>query len=89
MAIGHQSPAASLPSFRMKQVNTTTWGAGGNSVTITDDYVFGNSSVFAYVTGTTPAAGTWAISVANGGGSFTITSSSPESSTLPIAYIIL
>lgn len=89
MAIGHQSPGFSLPSFRMKQVNQTTWGTTGTSVTIDDDYVFENSVVLAQAYGTTAPSGTWAIDVASGGGSFTITSSASESGTLTIQYIVL
>ena len=87
MAINHQSPGYSLPSFRMKQLNTTTWGTGGNTCTITDTYVFANSTVILTVTGSTPAKGNWSITVSEG--SFVITSSDAESSTLPITYIVL
>jgi len=87
MAINHQSPGFSLPSFRMKQVNTTTWGSGGNTKTITDTYIFANSKVDVWVTGATPANGNWAYAVTEG--QVVITSSDAESSTLPIAYIVL
>lgn len=87
MSAPHQSPGYSLPSFRQKQLNTTTWGSGGNSVTISDPYIFANSAVFAYVTGSTPAAGNWSYAVTEG--QVVITSTDAESSTLPIAYIVL
>jgi len=87
MSTGHQSPQSSLPPFAFKEVNTTTWGSGGNTVTITDAYVHPNSFIVLQVTGSTPQAGEWAVSVSQG--SFTITSSDAESSTLPISYIVL
>lgn len=83
----HQSPGSSLPPFAAKQVNTGTWGANSNTCLITDAEIHPNSVVIAYVTGTTAAAGNWAYTVAQG--SVTITSSDSESSTLPIAYIVL
>ncbi len=87
MATGSQSPQSSLPPLSNKTVNTTTWGAGGNSKTITDEYIHPNSVVLVYVTGVTAAAGAWAYTVSQG--SVLITSSSSESSSLPIAYIVL
>lgn len=84
--VGHQSPQSSLPPLSQKQVNTFTWGTGGNTVTITDPYVHLNSQVDCWVTGTVPQAGQWAITVANG--SFTLTSSDSESTTLPVSYIV-
>ena len=84
--VGHQSPQSSLPPLSQKQINTFLWGNGGNSVTITDPYVRTNSQVDWWVTGTVPMAGQWAIQVNNG--SFTLTSSDSESSTLPVSYII-
>ncbi len=87
MAIGHQSPQSSLPPLAQKDVNTTVWGAGGSTCTITDEYVHPNSVVHVYVTGATPPADLWAIAVSEG--SFTITSGTSESSTLAIAYIVL
>lgn len=87
MAQPHQSPGYSLPSFRQKQLNTLTWGSGGNSLTIADPYIFANSSVYAYVTGSSAqAAGRWSYTVTEG--QCVITSSDAESSTLPIAYIV-
>lgn len=83
----HQSPAFSLPSFRMKQIPGGTWGAGGNTLTITDSYIFPNSVVLAYVTGSTPAAGNWSFAVTKG--QCVITSTNAESSTLPVSYIVL
>ena len=88
MALNHQSPGYAFPSFRQKQVNTTTWGTGGNTLTITDTYLLGSPIMIVQVKGSTPAAGNWAYdySVA---GKVTITSSQVESSTLSLQYIIL
>ena len=86
MSVGHQSPQSSLPPLSQKQINTLTWGAGGNSVTITDPYIHANSQVDAWVTGATAQAGQWAYAVTNG--QCVITSSSSESSTLPVSYIV-
>lgn len=83
----HQSPQSSLPPLSLKTVNTGTWGANSNTCLITDAYIHPNSVVIAFVTGTTAAAGRWSYSVAQG--SVTITSSDSESSTLPLAYIVL
>lgn len=87
MAYGHQSPGFTLPSFRMKQVNSTTWGSTANSLTIADEYIHANSVVIAFVTGSTPAAGRWSYTVT--AGQVVITSSDAESSTLPVSYIVL
>jgi hypothetical protein len=87
MAINHQSPGYSLPSFRMKQLNTTTWGSNSNTLTVTDTYIFPNSVVIAFPTGTVPAAGNWSYAVTQG--QVVITSSDSESSTLAITYIVL
>lgn len=84
--VGHQSPQSSLPPLSQKTINTFTWGTGGNSVTITDPYVHPNSQVDWWVTGTVPPAGQWAVVVNQG--SFTLTSSDSESSTLPVSYIV-
>lgn len=86
MSIGHQSPQSSLPPLSQKQVNTTTWGAGGNTLTISDPYIRANSQVDAWVTGTVPQAGQWAYNVT--AGQCVITSSDSESSTLPVAYLV-
>lgn len=83
---GHQSPQSSLPPLSGKQINTGTWGAGGNTLTILDEYIHANSQVDAWVTGTIPAAGQWAFTVTNG--SCVVTSSDSESSTLPISYVV-
>lgn len=83
---GHQSPQSSLPPLSQKTVNTGTWGSGGNTCTITDPYIRANSQVDAWVTGSVPQAGQWAYAVTNG--QCVITSSSSESSTLPIAYVV-
>ena len=87
MSVGHQSPQSSLPPLHLKTVNTTTWGAGGTTVTITDEYCHPNSQPDCWVTGSNPQAGNWAYTVNEG--NFVITSSSSESSTLPISYVIL
>ena len=87
MSQPHFSPGYSLPSFRNKQLNTTTWGAGGNTCTISDPYIFANSLVDAYVTGATPAKGNWAFTVTEG--QVVITSTDSENSALPITYIVL
>jgi hypothetical protein len=83
---GHQSPQSSLPPLSMKQINTGTWGAGGNTLTIQDEYIHTNSQVDVWVTGATPAAGQWAYTITQG--QCVITSGSSESSSLPIAYVI-
>ncbi len=87
MATGKQSPQSSLPPLALKGLNTTTWGAGGNTATITDAYIHPNSAILITVTGTTPAAGTWSQTVTQG--QVVITSTDAESSTLPISYIVL
>lgn len=87
MATGSYSPQRQLPPLMYKTVNTTTWGSTANTCTITDEYIQPNSTVIVQVTGTTPAAGRWSYTVTSG--SVAITSSDAESSTLPIAYIVL
>lgn len=88
MATGSQSPQSSLPPLAAKTVNTTTWGTGGNTCTITDAYIHSNSAVLIWVTGTTPAAGTnWTQTITQG--QVVLTSTDAESSTLAIAYIVL
>lgn len=84
---GHQSPQSSLPPLSAKVINTGTWGSVPNTCVITDEYIHPNSYVLAWVTGTTPAAGRWSITMSQG--SATITSSDAESSTLPVSYIVL
>lgn len=86
MSIGHQSPQSSLPPLSQKQINTTTWGSGGNTMTITDPYIVSNSQVDAWVTGSIPQSGQWAYAVTNG--QCVITSSDSENSTLPVSYVI-
>ena len=86
MAQPHQSPQSTLPPLKYKQINTLVWGAGGTSVTITDPYISINSQVDAWVTGTTPAAGQWSYVVS--AGQVIIYSSSSESSTLPVSYLV-
>lgn len=88
MSTNHQSPASSLPPFSQKVINTTTWGTGGNTCTISDEYINSNSVVIAYVTGSTPANGTnWSYTVTQD--QVVITSTDAENSALPISYIIL
>ena len=87
MAVNHQSPQSTSPALTYKQLNTTTWGATPNTCTISDAYIKANSQLVIYVTGTTPQAGRWSYTVAQG--SVVITSSDAESSTLPISYIVL
>lgn len=87
MSTSHQSPQSSLPPLSQKVLNTTTWGATANTCTITDPYIHANSTVVAYVTGTTPSAGFWSYTVTQG--QVAITSSDAESSTLPITYIVI
>lgn len=88
MSTGHQSPQSSLPPLSQKQVNTTTWGSGGNTCTITDEYIHANSAVLIWVTGTQTAAGTnWSQTITQG--QVVITSTDGESSSLPISYIVL
>lgn len=86
MATGHQSPQSTLPPLALKTINTLTWGAGGNTLTITDPYIHTNSQVDLWVTGTVPQAGQWAQVVTQG--QVVVTSSSSESSTLPVSYIV-
>ncbi len=84
---GHQSPQSSLPPFSSRINNTGTWGGGGNTLTILDEYIHPNSQVEVWVTGTSQqAAGNWSFTVTQG--SCVITSSNSESSTLPITYYI-
>lgn len=85
---GHQSPQSSLPPLSQKVINTGTWGANSNTCAITDAYIHPNSLVIVYATsaGATPA-GRWSVTVTQGVA--TVTSSDSESSTLPIAYVVL
>ncbi len=85
---GHQSPQSSLPPLSAKQINTGTWGANSNTCVITDEYITTNSLVIVYPTSASATpAGRWSITTAVG--SVTVTSSDAESSTLPIAYVVL
>lgn len=72
---------------RYKNPATVTWGSTPNTCVITDPKIRTNAAVLIWVTGTTPAAGRWALTA--GSGSLTITSSDAESSTLTLAYVIL
>lgn len=83
----NQTPQSSIPALSQKEINTGTWGANSVTCLITDANIRANSTVIAYVTGTTAPAGRWAYTVANG--TCTITSSDAESSTLAMAYIVL
>lgn len=85
---GHQSPQSSLPPLKVKQLNTTTWGAGGNTCTIKDSYISPNSFIDCYVTGSSlQQAGQWSFTVT--AGQVVITSSSSENSALPLTYIVI
>ena len=75
-----------IPTFREKTITTTTWGAGGATSTITDPQITLNSQVEIWVTGSTPQAGQWSYTYSVG--SLLLTSSSSESSTLPLSYYI-
>lgn len=87
MSTGHQSPQSSLPPLSQKTINTTTWGAGGTTTTITDEYIHPNSQVSVWVTGSTPANGTsWAYAVTEG--QVVITSTDAENSGLTISYVV-
>ena len=86
MATGHLSVQASQPALKEKQINTTTWGAGGTTSTITDSYISANSQVDLWVTGSTPQTGNWALAITPG--QCVITSSASESPTLAISYLI-
>lgn len=85
-SFAHQSPQSSLPPLSQKTVNTGTWGAGANTLTITDEYIHPNSQLDIWVTGSTPQTGQWAFAITEG--QCVITSSSSEQSSLPIAYVI-
>lgn len=61
---------------------TTTWGSTGNTKTISDATVTA-TSIVVFMTATSPA-GLW--SVVCGSGTFTITSSDSESSSLAFTY---
>lgn len=82
----HQSVQSSLPPMSQKQANTFVWGTGGTTVTILDPYIRTNSQFDFWITGTVPQAGQWALNVTNG--QVIITSSSSESATLPVSYVI-
>lgn len=75
------------PALRYKIITTGTWGTGGNTLTITSDKISTNTDLRIWVTGTTAAAGRWAITCNQGNA--VITSSSSENSSLPIAYYAL
>lgn len=64
-----------------------TWGAGGNTSTVTDANATTTCSIIFNVTGTTQAIGRW--SVVRAAGSFVIHSSDPENSALTFSYKIL
>lgn len=84
---GHQSPQSSLPPFSQKQINTGTWGSVANTCLITDEYIHPNSMVLVQVTGTTPSAGNWSFTIAQG--TCTITSTDAENSALTMSYIVI
>lgn len=77
-----------LPAAQYKTLTTLTWGATPNSCTITNPQITTNSRVDVWVTGSSAqAAGNWSFTPTQG--QLVITSSNAESSTLPLAYIIL
>jgi len=80
------SLANDIPGMRYKKIATTTWGAGGATTTITDGNISPNSQIEIWVTGSTPQAGNWSYTYNEG--NVVITSSSSESSTLPLSYYI-
>lgn len=82
----HQSPFEVTPGLSVKQLNTGTWGSGGNTCVITDSKIHPNSDVVVKVTGVTPSAGNWAYVTAQG--SLTITSTDAENSALPMSYVV-
>ena len=82
----HKSPFGLNPALSQKQVNTGTWGGGGNTCVITDSEIHLNSDFRPWVTGTTPSSGNWSWTCAEG--SVTITSSDSENSGLTISYLI-
>lgn len=82
----HQSPYELTPVLSQKQLNTGSWGTGGNTCVITDGKIHLNSQVHVQVTGTVPASGLWAYTI--GEGVLTITSSDAENSNLPMSYIV-
>lgn len=82
----HQSPFELSPALSQKQLNTGTWGGGGNTCLITDGKIKLNSQVLVQVTGTTPPAGHWSYVIGNG--NVTITSSNSENSALPLSYVV-
>ena len=76
-----------MPAFALKTINTGTWGAGGNTLTITDEYIHPNSQIEVWVTGTSAQqAGNWSYTITEG--QCVLTSSASEASTLPISYYI-
>lgn len=86
ISANHESPYELTPMFSQKQINTGTWGTGGNTCLITDNKIHPNSQVEVWVTGVTPAAGQWAYIIAQG--TVTITSSNSENAALPVSYLV-
>lgn len=82
----HQSPYELTPGLSLKQINTGTWGGGGNTCVITDGKIHLNSQVVVQVTGTVAAAGQWAYAITQG--HLTITSSDSESTGLTLSYVV-
>lgn len=83
----HYTVQKQFPPNTYRQINTGTWGDGGNTCVITDPGIKPNSDVVVWVTGTVPAAGTsWAKTIA--AGTCTLTSTDAESSTLPVSYYV-
>lgn len=82
----HEAPYELTPALSQKQLNTGTWGSNTNTCLITDSKIHPNSQVHVQVTGTVPAAGLWAYTIAKG--SLTITSSDSENTALTLSYVV-
>lgn len=82
---GHQSPASTLNPFKNKTVNTRQWATLGNTDSVTDEYCYTNSVI--YIMNTSTYAGNWYVTVSEG--SFVVTSSNSEATTVTYSYIIL
>jgi len=79
--------ANTVPAFAQKTITNLTWGAGGTSVTIVDPNIHPTSQLEIWVTGSSAQqAGQWSYTYTEG--QLVITSSTSESSTLPLAYYI-
>lgn len=83
----HQSPYELTPALSQKQLNTGTWGSGGNTCVITDGKIHTNSDVRIVPTGTVAPAGIWVQSLP-AEGTITVTSSDSENSALTLQYVV-